>query len=213
MGGDSAYSTALPNGEEAFDFSDTLVGTSQPDGAASLTGMPHNSELVGTMPNLESDYGGTYRAPTALMPDSGDASWQVGATYVENGEQLVFANEFVPTTGSVYDTYTGTSAIIALSLATDEPTYRSATLIPTDPDTQWGKAVVQTGGYDYIYGSDVDVAADAFYGMKTARVPVGESLQMADWTYWNGSNLGLGREQRCPRPDLYRGDWRRWLVE
>ena len=34
IGGDATYSTALPNGQEAFAFSDTLVGTAQPSGTA-----------------------------------------------------------------------------------------------------------------------------------------------------------------------------------
>ena len=49
VGGDATYSTALPNGKEAFVFSDTLVGTAHPAGA-NVNAFVHSSELVGTRP-------------------------------------------------------------------------------------------------------------------------------------------------------------------
>ena len=39
IGGDATYSTELPSGNEAFVFSDTLIGTAQPNGSASLQGL------------------------------------------------------------------------------------------------------------------------------------------------------------------------------
>ena len=68
IGGDSTYSTRLPDGREAFVFSDTVIGTAQPDGTPSITGMAHSSELVGVLPNLVPDYGGTYSAPLSSDP-------------------------------------------------------------------------------------------------------------------------------------------------
>ena len=46
VGGDEVYSTALPNNQESFVFSGTLVGTAQPDGEASFVGLPDNSALL-----------------------------------------------------------------------------------------------------------------------------------------------------------------------
>ena len=65
IGGDGTYSTELPNGQESFVFSDTLIGTAQSSGLSSLTGMPHNSELVGALPNLNTDISGTYGSPSS----------------------------------------------------------------------------------------------------------------------------------------------------
>ena len=174
VGGDATYSTALPYGQEAFDFSDTLIGSTQSNGSASLTGIPHNTEMVGDIPNLASDYGGPYGAPEALIPDSGTDSWQVAGTYMENGRQLIFVNEFAPVAGSTFDSYTGRSGIAVMSLSTAEPSLSYLTLVPSDPDTQWGNAVMQSDGYDYIYG--IDDTSTTFYGMKVARAPIGESL-------------------------------------
>ena len=198
VGGDAAYSTVLPNGSEAFDFSDTMVGTAQPDGVASISGMPRNSELVGTSSNLVGDFGGTSSAPTALIPDSNGNAWEVAATYVENGSQLIFINEFAPVQGSAFARFTGVSAIAQLSVTSGKPLLNSITPLPTDSDTQWGEAAVQNDGYDYIYGSDYDYATNSFYGMKVARAPLGSSTDPAMWSYWNGSQWVGGESNSVP---------------
>jgi hypothetical protein len=72
-----------------------------------------------------------------------------------------------------------------MSVSNGVPTFSSVTPLPTDATTTWGHAVVQDSSYTYIYG--LDSGPGAFYGMKLARVPLGESLQTADWTYWTGS--------------------------
>ena len=82
LGGDATYSTALPKGKEALVFSDTSVGTGLPDGQASLTGVAHNSEMTGRLPNLGGDLNGEVSSPVALVPDQDDPSdsWQVAST-------------------------------------------------------------------------------------------------------------------------------------
>jgi hypothetical protein len=189
IGGDGTYSTELPNGSESFVFSDTLVGTAQPSGMTSVTGMPNNSELVGPMPNLTSDFNGTFGAPQSLIPDPpGTDHWWTAATDVENGLQLIYLNEFAPVSGSAFDYFTGRSAIAAMALTSSGlPTLQTLTYLPTDPDTQWGNAVVQSGPYVYVYGIVSDPSSGAFYGMKIARVPAGQSTNNGTWTYWTGT--------------------------
>jgi hypothetical protein len=201
VGGDATYSTALPNGKEAFVFSDTLVGTAQASGAASVSAIVHSSELVGNTTSLQGDFGGTASTPQTLIPDTTDAGdqWQVAATYVENGSQLVFVDEFAPVAGSDFDSFTGHAGIAVMSIPADGiPTYSSVTAVPDDANTQWGKAVLQSGGYNYVYGSDISSAANAFEGMKVARVPQGESLDTNDWTYWNGGQWVSGEANAVP---------------
>ena len=191
LGGDATFSTALPDGKESFVFGDTLAGTAAPDGQiTSFKGLVHDSELVGTMPNLQADFGGTSSAPTSTFPDTenpGDG-FQIGATYLENGQQLVFVQELTPVPGTIYGTYTGRSAVVVMSLASGTPTLSSVDDIPTDRWTQWGNALVQSGGYDYIYGIDFNTDAGTWYGLKVARVPVGNTLDFSQWSYWNGSS-------------------------
>jgi hypothetical protein len=197
LGGDGTYSTQLPNGQEAIDFSDTLIGT-QTDGVATLTGIPRNSELVGSLSNLNADYAGSFAAPESLIPDhvnDADHYWDAG-TYVENGQQLIYVNQFAE---SVFGVFTGQSGIAVLSLpASGKPTFGWVVPLPTDPDTQWGNAVTRTATYNYIYGLDSDPVSGTFYGMKMARVPNGDSLVLSDWQYWNGAAWVPGEQNAIP---------------
>jgi hypothetical protein len=199
IGGDATYSTELPNGTEAFVFSDTLVGTALPSGSASLNGLIHSSELVGTFSALNTDLIGTSSAPQTLIPNTTDPgdTWQVGATYIENGMQLVFVDEFSP--GDPFDQYTGRVGIAVMSIPADGmPTLSSVTLVPTDPDTEWGGAAMQSGGYNYIYGAYGDVPIGSFLAMKVARVPLNQTLDTGSWRYWNGSGWVSGEANAVP---------------
>ncbi len=203
LGGDSTYSTALPHGEEAFVFSDTLVGTALANGRSSFTGMPHNSEMTGRLPDLGVDFNGTESSPKSLIPDENplsDSWWWVASTYMENGNQLVFVNEYAPVQGSRFYNYTGRSGIAVMSLTSGKPILSSMTLIPTDADTQWGLAMTKKGGYDYIYGQSRNITSHVYYGTKIARVPVGESLDTGAWTYWNGSGWIAGESSGVDMP-------------
>jgi hypothetical protein len=199
LGGDATYSTALPGGRESFVFSDTLIGTAQTNGTTSLTGMPHNSELIGSTSGINTDISGTYSQPQALISQGsgGNDFWWTTSTYVENGTQLVYVNAFQPVSGNPDYQFTGQSGIAAMSLPPGGlPTLQSITPLPTDPDTTWGHAVLQTGSYVYVYGIVQDPSSGTYYGMKVARVPQGQSLETNQWTYWNGTSW-LGGEQNA----------------
>jgi hypothetical protein len=206
VGGDSTYSTKLPDGRIAFVFSDTLIGTAQADGAASFTGMAHSSELVGALPNLVPDYGGTYNAPQALIPDTHNSSgiWETGATYTQGNDQMIFVNEYTGPTGILTLRYTGQSGIAVMSVAGNSlPTPSSVTLLPVDPITTWGSAVVLSGGYMYVYGADPDPANHyAVSSMKVARMAIGQSTDVAAWTYWNGSQWVAGESNAAVVPTV-----------
>jgi len=194
VGGDATYSTALPDGEEAFVFSDTLIGTARAGGSARITGIVHNSELIGSISDLKSRYDGTYRSPRPLIPDTrGHGNeWQVAATYVESGEQMVFLNEFAPRKGP-FDRFTGRSGIAVLSdLARRAPVLQSIVALAGGPRTQWGNAVTYDASYRYIYGAVADASTGSFSGMKLARVPLGHSLATHTWQYWNGKRWERG---------------------
>jgi Domain of unknown function (DUF4185) len=200
IAGDGTYSTLLPNGQEAFDFSDTLVGTAQSSGSATVSGIPRNSELVGSTSSLRSDYGGTYNEPQSLIPDllgDGNHYWD-GATYSENGQQLIYVNEFSTSAANPYGLFTGRSGIAVLSVPTNGiPIYQSITMLPTDPNTEWGNAITQTSSYTYVYGISYDSTGRPV-GMKLARIPLGESLDVSTWQYWNGSGWSSGEGTAVP---------------
>ena len=127
-------------------------------------------------------------------------SWQVAATYVEDGAERVFVNEFAPIPGSLFDNFTGRSGIATMSLSAGQPTYTSVTLLPTDSDTQWGNAMTQSGGYDFVYGLSMNTSTGVFYGMKVARIPVGQSTDSSAWTYWDGSAWVAGEANAVAAP-------------
>jgi hypothetical protein len=196
LGADGSYSTKLADGREAFVFSDTLIGTAQKSGAATLTGIPHNSELVGNLGRLSVDYGGSYAHPTSLIPDyRSPDGWWTAATISEGDDQLIFLNEFAPVKGSIFGSHTGRSRIAVMSEpANGLPSFESKTPIPADPDTIWGNAVLESGGYTYVYGSTTIGTTTAFGGMKIARVLSGHTLQTDDWEYWDGSDWVPGED-------------------
>jgi hypothetical protein len=188
IGGDGTYSTALPDGKEAFDFSDTFIGTAGPAGSADITGLAHSSELTGSTDDLRSDYAGSFHSPQSLIPDGrghGD-HWELASTYVEGGNQLVFVNEVAPRKGP-FGRFTGRSGIAVLSFSLqDVPTLRSVVPLSTDQRTQWGNASVGIGPFLYVYGITSNSTTGRFFGTKLARVPSVHSLISQDWQYWNG---------------------------
>ena len=191
VGGDATYSTKLPDGRESFVFSDTLIGTAKPDGTATITGMANSSELVGVLPQLATDYVGSYDLPSSLIPDTNPkpAEWNAFATYTQGQDQMIFLSEFSGPNGILTLSYTGRSAIAVMSLQGGHmPTFNSIVSLPADLTTEWGQATVQSGGYLFVYGTTHDPEHQTVEGMKVARVPVVDSLDVAAWQYWNGSN-------------------------
>lgn len=200
VGGDATYSAKLPDGRIAWTFSDSFIGTVLPDGTTTFTGMPHNAQLVGSGANLVNNYGGTYAAPTSLIPNRTTNSWWwVGSTYVENNTQLIFVNDF--DARNMFGYFTGNSGIAVMKLPTGgKPTYSSLTTLPTDSTTQWGSAVTSDSTYNYIYGLSSNSADGTFYGMKVARVAKGKTLQVSTWQYWNGSSWVTGESHAVAFP-------------
>ncbi len=84
------------------------------------------------------------------------------------------------------------------------PTLGSVTPVPTDATTQWGNALMQSGAYTYIYGDDFNAATNDFYGMKVARVALGDSLDTGAWQYWNGTQWVSGEGNAVRGPDDHR---------
>lgn len=186
IGGDSTYSTRLPDGRTVFVFSDTFIGTAKPDGTSAIKGMPHNSLLVGMADSLASVYSGTYDAPKSLIPERKTDTWfWAFATYIEKDKQLVFINEF--DAGNVFGHFTGTSGMAVLDIPKGGvPQFSHTVLLPSDANTAWGRAILQEGEYLYAYGANSDPDKGTFYGMKVARIPQGKSTQTESWRYWNG---------------------------
>lgn len=188
IGGDSTYSARLPDGRLAFVFSDTLIGTADQNGKSTLTGMPRNSMLVGSLEKLVPAYSGNYQAPKSLIPEPAKDKWfWAFATYVENGRQLVFVNEF--DASNMFGHFTGTNAIAVMNVPEGElPQFSHLVPLPKDAKTAWGRAIVPDGNFVFVYGTNHDAASGAFHGMKIARIPKGKMVSVEAWQYWDGAD-------------------------
>ena len=198
IGADGTYSTELPDGQLSFVFSDTLIGTEQSNGAANLTGFPNNSELVGNLPNLSSDFGGTSGAPQSMIPDnSGSNHWWTAPLTLRTAANSSTSTSSLRVTA--YGQFTGRSGIAVLSLSGNGmPSYSSMTLLPTDPQTSGGTQSFRMAPTPISYGLDMNPSSATYVGMKVARVPRGQSLNTGAWTYWNGAQWVSGESNAVP---------------
>ena len=184
-GGDATTSIALPDGRDAWFFSDTLLGTVNADHSRP-TSSPfiHNSIVVQDGTSLVSTrYGGTASAPDSLVKPSDGSSdyYWVADGAVEGSVLRMFYQRMRATgTGSLDFTEVGT-ALVTYSLPA--LTVQSVVDLSLSSSIAWGSAVLQDGGYTYIYGSESTPSAVRFAHL--ARVPQG-GLTGA-WQFWTGS--------------------------
>ena len=92
---------------------------------------------------------------------------------------MIFVNEYKGPSGILTLRYTGRSGIAEMTVHRGLPELQSVTLLPDDPVTTWGSATLKSGGYRYIYGAVIDGPQHSTTGMKVARVPVDQFLDMA----------------------------------
>lgn len=212
-GGDGAQSVQLPDGNTAWFFSDTYLGQVDPDGTRPplSTGIAHNSAVV------YSTQGGTLGPTEAGSPGSGGYSFLGDYTWVPppsaypapqyeliNGDQVLDS-------GTVYKFYQLADTSIhpnnfqymlvgtvleSFAVNGNTLTPEGGTVLGTPASSEsgnpiiWGAAVLESGGYVYIYGTrpyntPTAPSPDA-YPLYVARVPVGDlSAGTADWQYYD----------------------------
>ena len=82
---------------------------------------------------------------------------------------MIVVDEYKGPKGILTMHYTGRSGIAVMSVAANGlPKLTSITLLPTDPSITWGSAVVEVGGYLFLYGADIAGVRDAVTGMEVA---------------------------------------------
>lgn len=183
-GGDSTASVALPDGRVAWLFSDTFLGTVNADGTRPRSApMVNNSLVVEDQGQLVSTRtGGTAAAPTSLVSEAGSSAlYWVGDGLVDGSTLKVLYGKYNKTGDGPLDiaragTVLATFNLPALTVASVQP-------LPLGSSVAWGSAVLNDGGFTYIYGSERVASGLTF--AHVARVPVG-GLGGA-WTFWDGS--------------------------
>ena len=181
-GGDSTYSVRLPGGRELWLFSDTFLGTVNPDGTR-----PPDSPIVNnTFVEQRGDrfrtiHGGTPEEPEAVLPPPAPGAWYwLAAGQLGGGAlQVVFQryDRFGP---GMWD-WGFTGSVLARF---DPRDYRllGVTPLPSGAKVAWGSWLERAGGHTYVYGVE-DLGLVKY--MHVARVR-GDDLR-APWAFFTGS--------------------------
>lgn len=185
-GADSAYSVRLPNGADAWIYSDTFLGRVNADGSRP-TDAPfiHNSLVVDNRGSLTTVTGGTPSAPTSLATVAGgneDSDWYWSGDGVVEGYHLrIMLLEFVKTGSDAFDFAFRGSAVASVDLHTMK--LEKITPLPSG-GIEWGSSIMKDGAYTYVYGVE-DLSSVKY--MHLARVRTGQLTDAAAWTFWTGS--------------------------
>jgi fibronectin type 3 domain-containing protein len=193
-GGDSTTSVALPDGRLAWLFSDTFLGPINADGTRPRSApMIHNALVVQDGAQLiDTRTGGSAASPASLVGGDQDgqgdnAGYWVSDGTIEGGNLKVLYGHYRRTGPGGLDiaftgTWLATFALPSLTVQSLMDLQRGATI-------SWGSAILEDGGFTYIYGSEF--AADGMKFGHVARVPAG-GLGGA-WQYWTGASWSSQR--------------------
>lgn len=213
-GADGTYSASMPGHKELWIFSDTFLGTVNPDGTRSptisdggTTPFINNSFVQQTASDtnyrdLTTIHGGTAASPAALMspPDATHWYWAGDAIASGNGTGILQAvyQEYVKFGTGGFD-FKWDRNVLARYAPGDLSTPIDVTSLPSATGVAWGVWLMRSGGFTYIYGVE-DLGANKY--MHLARVP-GDSLLGGPWQYYAGNGVWSANETdaiRLPDP-------------
>jgi hypothetical protein len=181
-GGDATYSVELPSGRMVWMFSDTFLGTVNPDGTRPTAPIINNSYVIQREESLvRTLHGGTRQAPTALIAPL-DASWYwMNDAIVEGTNLRQFLSTFERTGPGPWDWEWIRTDVASYSLSTF--TLTGVQTVPGDGNgVDYGTAMLTDGDYTYVYGVE-DLESVKY--MHVARASAGSVL--GPWSYWTGS--------------------------
>lgn len=212
-GADGTYSAALPGNKELWIFSDTFLGTVNPDGSRSpvisdggTTPFINNSFVE--QPDGDTNYadlttihGGTAANPAALMPPPDASHWYWAGDAITSGTgggvlQAVY-QEYKTTGTGAFD-FAWDRNVLARYTPGHLSKPIDVTALPSATGVAWGVWLMRAGGYTYVYGVE-DLGANKY--MHLARVP-GDNLLGAPWQYYAGNGTWSSSEAAAIRlPD------------
>jgi hypothetical protein len=181
-GADSTYSTQLPGNRELWSFSDTLVGSVNPDGSRpASTPFVNNSFVVTSRGSFSSVIGGTPGAPASLAAPSDPTAWLWSADPTVSGRYLEVPYLQFHRTGTGAFDFAWQKNVLARF---DAHTLKLIDLtdLPSASGVEWGSYVLQQGGYSYVYGVE-DLGSVKYLHIARVR---GTDL-LGDWQYFTGN--------------------------
>ena len=194
-GGDSTFSLPLDRGTTGWFFSDSFLGTVNPDGSR-----PQDSPFVNNSVVVQNRHGelttitgGTPDDPAGIIPPEPDGRWYwIGDPTPGPGDTVqVPLLQFARTGSGQWD-----FAWTANRLATlDGDTLQLESIVdrPSATGINWGSWTLEDDGTTYIYG-----IADPG-GVRSAYVARAEGAGIAgDWEFWNGTGWSAQEADAVP---------------
>ncbi|MEV4576638.1 DUF5005 domain-containing protein [Nonomuraea jabiensis] len=206
-GGDGAQSTRLPDGSTAWFFNDSFWGEIGADGMRPLflNSKPRNMAVVqqGTGSTLKS-FGGPVdpylnprNHPGTLVasppPFDNQARYHIfGGDGIMSGNTLykfyVVMDGQSPSGNAGFPDWPVGSALATFTWDGSKLSHSAAQILGVPwTNVQWGIAVLDEGGYTYIYG-DEDIASPPTKYLHLARVPQGAITDWSKWEYYTGTS-------------------------
>ncbi|MEV0273966.1 DUF4185 domain-containing protein [Hamadaea sp. NPDC050747] len=212
-GADSTYSVRLPGDRQLWLFSDTFLGTVDPDGSRPADSPIVNNTFVvqrgGTMTTI---HGGTAAEPAAILsPDQADSWYWLGGAYLGAGALNVMFLRFERFGPGMWDWAWKENVLARFDIAT--LAVKSVHPMPSAATVQWASWLQRIGGHTYVHGVE-DLGLTKY--MHVARV-AGDDLRRP-WEYFTGDGWSAS-EQDSARVMAGVGNeysvtpWRdRWLL-
>jgi hypothetical protein len=200
-GADSTYSAPLPGRRDLWIFSDTFLGTVNPDGSRSPTvaGGGHtpfinNSFVLTSRYRIRTITGGTAAAPTALMPPPDSRHWYWSRDgMMLDGRLDVIYSEFAKTGSGPLDFAWYRNVLAQFSL-NDLSHPMDVLPLPSSDNVSWGAWLLRSHGYTYIYGTE-DLGAHKY--LHLARTP-GDNLARP-WQFLTANGSWSAQESASAR--------------
>ncbi|MFN2613853.1 MAG: DUF4185 domain-containing protein [Actinomycetota bacterium] len=179
-GADGTYSVELPDGRIAWLFSDTFLGQVHDGARPSDSPFVHNSIVL-----QDHDQFSTLVTPgpgAEINPVEGAGYYWLGDGVVENNELLVFCLRFasVPVPFGFQQIGVDIARFSLPSMKLQSVERAPQAFQPAPAPVSYGSAIMQDGGYDYVYGVE-DLHADKY--LHVARVRAGHLLD-GTWEYF-----------------------------
>ncbi|MFS8478269.1 MAG: DUF4185 domain-containing protein [Micromonosporaceae bacterium] len=180
-GADSTYSLALPGARQLWMFSDTFLGTVEPDGSrASDTPIVNNTFVVRRHGDMRTIHGGTAQAPQAILSPTQPDSWYwLGGSYLGAGAVNIMFLRFQRTGPGMWDWAWQENVLGRFRV--DDLTLLGTYPMPSAAKIQWASWLDRHGAHTYVYGVE-DHGLTKY--MHVARVR-GDDLRHP-WEYFDG---------------------------
>lgn len=184
-GGDSTYSMPLRGGKTGWFFSDSFLGTVNPDGSRpSDSAFVNNSVVVQDAHGLSTITGGTADDPAAIIPPEENGRWYwIGdpAAGPRNTVQVPLL-QFERTGPGSFDFQWTANRLATLDGRSLQ--LQSIIDLPSATGINWGSWTLEEGRYTYIYGiADPDGVRSSYVARVSTHAGLGDT-----WKFWDGSD-------------------------